>query len=179
MAVSMVDRTFYNKYRFKICLALKLSGLAGESIQIAQLIRKRIAHQYSVLALWAGRNQRHRAFDQFLHALDVFDRLRRKVSPTPRACGCPAPAVHFLVDRLDAGLVGGVAGEIIEHLRSFGAAQPVAGADLHLFEPVEHVDFGQGDAGDARNRAALPDQYRVEPAAAAFPAGDSAEFMAA
>src|SRR3546814_3766764 len=35
------------------------------------------------------------------------------------------------------------------------------------------------DAGDARHRAALPHEHRVEPAAAALAPGDGAEFMSA
>ena len=66
-------------------------------------------------------------------------------------------------------------GEIIERL----TAQGVTGADLHLVEPVEHVDLGQGDAGDPADRRRLAHQHRIEPAAAALAARDGAELMAA
>ena len=55
----------------------------------------------------------------------------------------------------------------------------VAGADVHRLEAVEHVEFGQRDAGDAADRDRLAHQHRVEPAAAAPAAGDGAELMAA
>ena len=55
----------------------------------------------------------------------------------------------------------------------------VAGADLHRLEPVEHVELGQRDAGDAADRGRLAHQHRVEPAAAALAAGDGAELVAA
>src|SRR5690606_41808427 len=44
---------------------------------------------------------------------------------------------------------------------------------------VEHVELGQGDAGDARDRARLAHQHRVEPAAAALARGYRAEFVPA
>ena len=44
---------------------------------------------------------------------------------------------------------------------------------------VEHVQFGQRDAGHAADRDRLADQHRVEPAAAALAPGDGAEFVAA
>jgi hypothetical protein len=50
---------------------------------------------------------------------------------------------------------------------------------LIVVEPVEHVELGQRDAGDARHGAGLAHQHRVEPAAAALAPGDGAEFMAA
>ena len=92
-----------------------------------------------------------------------------------------APAVDSLqpaialVDRLDRGLIGGVGGEMVERL----AAQGVAGADPDLVEPVEHVELGQRDAGDARRPPGLADQHRVEPAAAALAPGHRAELAAA
>ena len=75
--------------------------------------------------------------DRFLHALDIFDRLRRQVGIAARARGRFAPAVHFLVDRFDLGLIGGVRREIVEDL----AAQAITGADAHLVEAVEHLSL--------------------------------------
>src|SRR3546814_8352900 len=92
-----------------------------------------------------------------------------------RARGRFAPAVHFLVNRFDRGLVGGMTGEIVENL----AAQAIAGADANRLEPVEHVELGQRDAGDARHGAALAHQHRVEPTAATLAPGHGAEFMPA
>src|SRR5690606_13900620 len=73
------------------------------------------------------------------------------------------------------GLVRRVGGEIVEDL----AAQPVSGANADQVEPVEDVELGQCDAGDARNGAALAHQNGVEPPTAALAPGDGAEFMAA
>src|SRR3546814_2829572 len=58
---------------------------------------------------------------------------------------------------LDRGLVGGMTGEIVENL----AAQAIAGADANRLEPVEHVELGQRDAGDARHGAALAHQHQI------------------
>ena len=70
--------------------------------------------------------------------------------------------------------IGGVRGEIVDHF----TAQFVTDADLERFERVEHIEFGQCDAGDARNRTALADQHGIEPPAAALASGHGAEFMA-
>src|SRR3546814_5798027 len=78
-------------------------------------------------------------------------RLRRQVGIAARARGRFAPAVHFLVNRFDRGLVGGMTGEIVENL----AAQAIAGADANRLEPVEHVELGQRDAGEDRKSTRL------------------------
>src|SRR3546814_16818756 len=64
-------------------------------------------------------------------------------------------------------------GEIVENL----AAQAIAGADANRLEPVEHVELGKRDAGDARHGAALAHQHRVEPTAAPLAPGHAAELM--
>jgi hypothetical protein len=51
----------------------------------ADSVREGIAHEDRILALGAGGNQRHRGFDQFLDALDVFDRLGGQIGPAERA----------------------------------------------------------------------------------------------
>ena len=98
-----------------------------------------------------------------------------QVGPAARAARRARPALDFLVDRLDPHLVRGVRRQIVERL----AVDPVAGADLHRLEAVEHVELGQRDAGDAADRDGLAHQHRVEPAAAALAAGDGAELVAA
>src|SRR5438132_7175226 len=55
----------------------------------------------------------------------------------------------------------------------------VADADLQFLEAVEHVELGEGDAGDAGYGHRLADQHRIEPAATALAPGDRAELMAA
>ena len=59
------------------------------------------------------------------------------------------------------------------------SAAAIGGADLDLVEPVEHVELGQRDAVDAADLDRLAHHHRVEPAAAARPAGDDAELAAA
>src|SRR4051812_27378657 len=54
----------------------------------------------------------------------------------------------------------------------------IADADFERLEAVEHVELGQRDAADTANLDRLPYQHGVEPAAAAGPPGDGAEFMA-
>src|SRR5690606_19345807 len=85
------------------------------------------------------------------------------------------PALDRLVNGLHRRLISGMGREVIE----CAAVQPIAGADPDLFETVEHVQLGERDAGDARDRAGLADQHGIEPAAAALAAGDGAELAAA
>ena len=59
------------------------------------------------------------------------------------------------------------------------AVQIIADADFQFLESVEHVQFGQRNAGHARYRKRLPHQHGVKPAAAALTPGDRAEFMTA
>ncbi len=69
----------------------------------------------------------------------------------------------------------GGGGQVVEAL----ALDLVADADLQLLEPVQHVELGQGDAVDAADLGGLPDQGRVEPAAAPLAPRHGAELMPA
>ena len=59
------------------------------------------------------------------------------------------------------------------------AAQAVAGADPHPFEAREHVELGQRQPLDPRGANREPQRRKVQPAAAARPARDRAELVAA
>ena len=59
------------------------------------------------------------------------------------------------------------------------AAQAVADADPHALEPGQHVELGQRQPLDPRGADREPQRRKVEPAAAARPAGDRAELVAA
>src|SRR3546814_5147146 len=50
-------------------------------------VAERIADQDRVFAFGARRYERDRGFNKFLHALDIFDRLRREVGIAARAGG--------------------------------------------------------------------------------------------
>ena len=89
---------------------------------------ERILHQNCVLALRAGRQQGHRAADQFLDPPYILDRLGRQIGPGAGAGGRLLPALDGLVDRLDPGL-GMLAGRKIVDL---APVQAVADADLDL-----------------------------------------------
>src|SRR3546814_19108786 len=88
----------------------------------------------------------------------IVDRLRGEVGIAARARGRFVPAVHFLVNRLDLGLIGRMRREIVEDL----AAKAIARADADRVETVEHVELGQRDSGDARPSPALPNENRPE-----------------
>ena len=57
--------------------------------------------------------------------------------------------------------------------------EPIARANLQFLKPVEHIEFGEGNAGNARNGDRLAYQNGIKPAAATMPACDSTEFMTA
>ena len=104
---------------------------------------------------------------------DILYRLRRQVVPRPRAGRRGLPALHRLVDRLDSGLCALAARQIVDFL----AVQHVADANLDLVEAVEHVELGQGDAGDPVDRHRLAHQHGIEPAAAALAPRHGAELV--
>ena len=98
-----------------------------------------------------------------------------KYRPGPRALGRSLPALQHLVNRLDPRLRTLRSRQIVDLM----PIQPVADADFHFVEPVEHVQLRQRDAVDAAHLHRLAHQAGVEPAAAAWPAGHCAELMAA
>src|SRR3546814_2788514 len=116
-----------------------------------------------------------RTVNQVRYPAYVVDSLCGQLRPTARAEGGIPPAFDRFIDRLHRRLVRGVGREIIEH----PVTQPIAGADLHLVQPVEHVELGESDSGDSGNRHRLPDQHCVEPAATTLAAGEGAELVAA
>ena len=65
------------------------------------------------------------------------------------------------------------------HFGDFPAFDPVGHADGNLLEFVEHVELGDDDAVETVDRRSVTEQRDIEPAAAARPAGDGAEFLAA
>src|SRR5580700_2103951 len=135
---------------------------------------ERVLHQDRVLALGTRRQQHRRTAYQFLDPADVFDGLGRQFRPRSGAGGFLLPAGDGLVDRLDARLGMLACRQIIDLL----AVEPIADADLDLFEAVEDVELGQSQAADAAGAYGLAYQHRVEPAATSRPPGDDAEFLA-
>jgi hypothetical protein len=69
-------------------------------------------------------------------------------------------------------------GEVVREELVLLVADAVAGADLHLLEGVEHVELGDGQAGEAVDLRSIADDDSVEPAAAAGPAGGGAVLAA-
>src|SRR3954471_11041895 len=61
----------------------------------------------------------------------------------------------------------------------FLAVEPVPDANLDSFEPIEDVELGQGEPGNAAGPHRLAHQHGVEPAAAALASGVHAELLAA
>src|SRR6185503_6893917 len=69
----------------------------------------------------------------------------------------------------------GAGGKILD----FPPVEPVADAHLDLVEAVQDVELGQRQPIDSAGARRLPDQHRVEPAAAPRPPGHDAELAAA
>src|SRR3984957_7286534 len=155
-------------------ISTQQSTLCG-NISLISLGLERILHQDSILAFGTCGKQRNRTTHQFLHAADIFDRLRREVRPGAGVGGRLLPALDRLIDRLDAGL-GALAGR---QMVDFLAVQEIAGADLDGVKAVEDIELGQRQAVDAAGTHGLADQRGVEPAAAALASGVDAEFLAA
>ena len=116
----------------------------------------------------------HRRLDDLLDTADVLDGGGRQVGPGPRAAGAVRPALHDLVDGLHLGLADGGRRQVVDHL----TVEAIADTHLDLVETVEHVELGQRDAADAVDLHRLAHHHRVEPAAAAGPAGHRSEFLA-
>src|SRR5690606_35048860 len=104
-----------------------------------RLIRERVSYEDRVLTLGAGRKQRYGTLDQLLDRADVLDRLRRKLSPGPRAAGGLSPAFECLVDGLHTRL------GIVARRQTIDAlpVEHVPDTHLHLGEAIEHVELRQ------------------------------------
>src|SRR5262249_42878437 len=139
------------------------------------LIAERIRHQDRVLALGAGAEQRHRAADQLLDAAHILDAGRRQLGEGAGAARALAPALESLPHRRELALRAHGEGEALDAL----AVELVADAGLDLLEAVQHVELGERDAVDAVQLHGLAHQHRIEPAAAAAPAGVDAVLVAA
>ncbi len=83
-------------------------------------------------------------------------------------------AGQFLVHGLDVGVAVDGQGRPVEHL----AIEAVAGAELHHGQPVEDVQLGDAETGDAAVQYGAAHADGVEPAAAPGPAGGRAELDA-
>src|SRR5215218_5933505 len=83
-----------------------------------------VSHEDRVVPLGGCREDCDRAADQLLDPADIFDRLGRKVGPGAGAGGGLAPALHLLVDRLDAGLGSLARREIVQGLAVEAVADP-------------------------------------------------------
>src|SRR5579862_2604910 len=102
---------------------------------------------------------------------DVLDCSRRQIVPGARAGSRNGPAVHFLIDRLDARLRALRRGKVVDS----PPVEIIPNGDANLRESVEHVEFGERDTVDAADLDHLADQGRIEPAAAALAAGHRAK----
>ena len=104
-----------------------------------------------------------------------FDRLGGQIATRARPGRLFPPAGNSLVDRFDLGLRVLSGRQVID----LAPVQAIRGADLDFVKAVEDVELGEREAVDATGADGLADQYGVEPAAAARPAGDNPELLAA
>ena len=87
------------------------------------------------LALGAGREQRHRHFDEFLDAANVFDGRGREIGPAAGAAGAVGPPLETFVDRLDRGLRAAGRWQMVEFL----VAQAIAHTHLERLDAIEDI----------------------------------------
>jgi hypothetical protein len=85
------------------------------------------------------------------------------------------PSGKRLVDRLEIRQRPCVRGEALGHA---AVGQLVRGRDLQLWKRVEHVQLGDGDAGEPVHLRREAREHGVEPPAAPRPAGRRAELAA-
>src|SRR5690606_40192584 len=144
---------------------------AGEPAPTDCAIRsgaKRVTTQDGFVALGTSRDHVDRNLADLLDAVQVGTRLLRQRVPTLRAEGGAGPALHGLVDRLAARDLLRTHRQQVDAL----AVEHVAGAQLQLFEPVEHVELGDAQPGDAVDDDRALERSEVQPAAAALAAGE-------
>ncbi len=68
-----------------------------------------------------------------------------------------------------------MAGQVIHHI----VLKPVSRADLHCFQPVEHINLSKRNASHTADRAALPHNHSIKPAHAPLASCDCAELVPA
>ena len=92
----------------------------------------------------------------------------RQITPTASRGGrFFRPAGPVFVDWLDLLVEGG-----IWHVLDAGAVgQPVAGADLQFRQPIQDIQFGYGQLGEAIQVGHVAQIDRIQPTTAARPAG--------
>ena len=93
------------------------------SVEVRQSIHERVLDQDRVVAVRAGGQQRHRALDQLLQALDVLDRVGGELGEAAGAAGGFGRAFQFLVDRAGRSL-GAIVNNRWANVRVAGTASP-------------------------------------------------------
>src|SRR5471030_1645450 len=138
-----------------------------------RLLIERMPYNDGLFAVRPGGDHIHRHAADLLQTRQVGTRIcGQRIEPL-----CPyralGPPRHLLVDR--HAIVGGVGarGKDVQGR----AADPVADAELDSLHAVEHVELGDAQSRYAVDLNRALEHRGIEPAAAARPARDRAEFI--
>ena len=108
------------------------------------------------------------------NSTNVFYRLCGQLRPgTCTRCGL-FPSLNSFIDRLDPGLRLFAGRQVVD----LAPVQTITDANLDLVEPIENVQFCQGQAINTACPHGLPDKHSIEPAAAARPSRHRTELRA-
>src|SRR5690606_35791692 len=127
------------------------------------------------VAVRAGADDRQRAAGQLLQRAQVGASRRRQLVPLGNAMGAFLPARELQVDRRALVPALRIQGCVFAAL----AVVLVGDADLQRLHPVEDVELGDAQPGDAVDRDGALERDHVHPSAAARAAGGGAVLLAA
>src|SRR5690242_10488480 len=140
-----------------------------------QLLESGVAADDGLIALGAGGNAADFDAGALFQEGQVVLGARGERVVIRNAEGGRVPAGHLFEDGFDLFDFG----DGWWHVADLAAGDFVADAHRDGFELVEHVELGHHDGIEAVDGGGVAEQRHVEPAAAARPAGDGAEFVAA
>src|SRR6516165_289107 len=134
-----------------------------------------LIHKHRVVAIRSGRNHAHARTALLLEERKILASLFGEFIHRGAALSGSPPARQVAIHTLEflpatvlrRNFVGRLAVDFVTH------------ADRNLWQFIEHVELGNHQPGDAVNHASVTKKWQIHPAAAAWTAGDSAEFVPA
>ncbi len=135
---------------------------------------ERMLSNDGLLPIGTGGNDVDRHTDQGLQPLEVAAGVRGQFLVPGDADAALLPTGQILVHGLGRCRMLGEQ----RRREHDGSVDPVAHANADDVEAVEHIEFGDAQRGAAVVHDRAPQRDRIEPAAAALPPGDRAEFTA-
>src|SRR5471030_755000 len=134
----------------------------GLGLVQASAVAKWILANDGLPALRAHRHCNALDTHQLLHPLYITAGVGRKLVVLAQVHEVLFPTRHFLVDRHGFGEQLRIRGKLGDGLP---VGQLVRDGDLQLLEAGQHVELGDGEAGEAVDTRSIAEHQRVEPAA--------------